>query len=124
MQERSNKKPSSLLLIDIDGTLTNSISWTREEMLEAKPNIEMINWVNQKYSECHVVIIYTARHESFRQETNYWLKKHGIKFHALRMNKIPCSLLVDDKTITPTELLSLEKAKNLSSYPAKKWEVF
>lgn len=123
LEERSNKNPSSLILVDLDGTLTRNVCWTKTEMLVAEPNHEMIDWVNQRYSECYVVIIFTARHESFRQETNYWLKVNGVKFHALRMNKIPSSLMVDDCSIHPKELLLLEKAKKIVSYPSKRWEV-
>lgn len=123
LEERTNKNPSSLILCDLDGTLTKSVCWNKEQMLHAEPNIEMVNWINEKYAQCHVVIVFTARHESFRQETNYWLKKHGVKFHALRMGKIPCSLQVDDLSIKPDELLLLEKAKKIVSYPSKRWEV-
>lgn len=105
-----NLKPHSLLLIDIDGTLTSDNGgWTEEECLNAKPNQAMIDWVNQKYKELHHIIIYTARHENLRQATNYWLKKNKIYFHALRMNKVGCDLLIDDKTARPEEILGGEK---------------
>jgi len=97
----------SLILVDIDGTLTNENGgWTEMECLQATPNQAMIYWVNARYKELHHIIIYTARHENLRQATNFWLKKHKIYFHALRMNKVGCDLLIDDKTITPTQLLA------------------
>jgi uncharacterized HAD superfamily protein len=94
-------------LIDIDGTLTlDNGGWTETECLSARPNLEMIKWVEARYKELHHIIIFTARHEKLRQATNYWLKKNHVYFHALRMGKVGCDLLIDDKTVTPERLLA------------------
>ena len=107
-----NLPKGSLILCDIDNTLTTETCWTEQDCLKATPNYKIIDWINFQYYQQNTIIIYTARHESLRQATNYWLKKHEIRFHALRMNKIPCTILVDDKTITPTELIrQLEERK-------------
>lgn len=113
----------SLILVDCDGTLTKEICWSEQDCLEATPNKKIINWVNRQYYRECIIIIYTARHESLRQATNYWLKKMQIRFHALRMNKIPSTILLDDKTIRPEEIIEMEKAKKIVSYPSKRWEV-
>ncbi len=44
------------------------------------------------------IILYTARLESDRKITEAWLKKYNIQYDALIMNKLPYSLLIDDKT--------------------------
>lgn len=95
----------SLILMDVDGTLTKEICWSESDCLSATPNIPLIEWSNRQYYRKCTIIIYTARHESLRQATNYWLKKNEVRFHALRMNKIPATILVDDRTITPDQLL-------------------
>lgn len=43
-------------------------------------------------------VIYTARLESDRNETEEWLKKNGVDYDALIMGKLPYDTLVDDKT--------------------------
>lgn len=59
MSEEKTKVPRDIIMVDFDGTLTNGGRfWTNDEIL---PNKETIDWVNKKYHEGDVVIIYTAR---------------------------------------------------------------
>lgn len=87
-----------LIGIDIDGVLTKDTAWCKEECLELEANQEAIDFVNELYYTNHI-IIYTARSEEMRKETEYWLKKHGVRYHALRMDKMPCDILLDDRTV-------------------------
>lgn len=88
-----------LVLIDVDNTLTIGECWTEEECLHAIPNKETIDFVNSIYGK-HVIIAYTARDESLRFATEYWLKKNGVKYHALNMGKTGCDVFFDDKTVS------------------------
>jgi len=98
-------KAGSLILVDIDNTLTTSTSWTEQDCLFAPPNKRMIDWVNARYRDCCTIIIYTARREDLREATKYWLKKNNVNYHAIRFNKIPCDIFIDDKACRPEEIL-------------------
>ena len=88
--------------IDIDGVLTLDTAWSKEDCLTVRPNQEVIYMVNNLFYE-HCIILYTARGEDMRNETEYWLKKNGVKYHALRMDKLPLDILFDDKTVNSLE---------------------
>ena len=91
MKERGN-----LIAIDIDLTLTKGTAWTPAECLTQEPNPEMVDFVNKNYPINHIVI-YTARGEGMRNETECWLKNNGVRYHALRMDKMAFDCLIDDK---------------------------
>lgn len=95
-----------LIAVDIDGTLTNSDSWTEQECLTAEPRLDIIEKVRQLYYGGNHIICYTARPEYFRHATEYWLRKNGVKYHALVManNKMGADIYVDDRAIRPEEL--------------------
>lgn len=89
-----------LIAIDIDKTLTDPKGkecWTEEECLFATPNKEMIEIVNQLYCMGHIIVITTSRPEDFRYATEYFLRKNGVRYHAMNMNRYGFDLLVDDK---------------------------
>lgn len=101
--------PGSLILCDIDNTLTLDTAWSEEECLHCKPNQPLINWINKKYMECCTIIIYSARREDLIEATKYWLKKNKVYYHALRLNKTPCTIMIDDKCYRPEEIIGGEK---------------
>lgn len=88
---------SLLLAIDLDGTLCIGESWTSEECLKCIPIKKNIDFINSVYGKHHI-IIYTARNEELRTETEFWLKKNKVKYHALRMDKLGCDFYFDDKS--------------------------
>jgi len=76
--------------IDLDGTLVN----------KGKPIQKNIDKCNKIYEEKdNMVIIHTARNETIRESTIYYLKLHGIKYHLLVMNKLRADVYVDDRSI-------------------------
>lgn len=99
-------KETKLIALDVDGTLTNEICWTEEDCLHATPRKDVIEKTNQLYLNGNHIIIYTARDERLRNATEYWLRKHGVRFHAINMgrNKMGADVYVDDKAIRPEEL--------------------
>lgn len=100
------KNPNDkLIAVDLDGTLCSGEAWTCEQCLTVEPK-DTISIVNKMYTSGGHIIIYTARPEAFRNETEYWLNKNGVRFHALVMNtrKMPCDLYIDDKCLNVDEL--------------------
>lgn len=95
-----------LIAVDLDGTLTTSNAWTEEECLTAEPRCDIIKKVRDLYYDRNTIIIYTARPETMRNETEYWLRKNKVKYHALVMgnSKMGADIYVDDRAIRPEEL--------------------
>jgi hypothetical protein len=97
--------------IDIDGTLTNSVCWTEEEMEVAEPNQAVIDIVNGWAKESFIVI-YTARRDCFYQVTVNWLRKNGVIFHSISMGKMPADMYLDDLAFRPEEYLPIKYKVN------------
>jgi len=92
---------SKTVMVDFDGTITKGESpphW--EAPLEENPNEQMIELVNNLYKAGHTIIIYTARQERMRDETQYFLDKWDVMHHALRMEKPGYDLLIDDRAVS------------------------
>ena len=99
-----NLKPKSLIAMDLDGTLCEGECWDDDKIMHALPIQKMIELNNKLYCSGHHIIIYTARPEKQRLATEYWLKKNGVRFHALRMDKMGASCYIDDKSINPKNI--------------------
>lgn len=95
-----------LIAVDLDGTLTKDDCWTSYECLVAEARTDIIKKVRGLYYERNTIIIYTARPEYMRNETEYWLRKNKVKYHAIVMgnNKMGADIYVDDRAIRPEEL--------------------
>jgi uncharacterized HAD superfamily protein len=102
MKNTNNK----LIAVDIDGTLTTNDCWTEDDCLYAEPKKDIIEKVNKLYYQMNHIIVYTARREELRGATEYWLRKNGVKYHAIVMgyNKMGADIYVDDRAIRPEEL--------------------
>lgn len=91
--------------VDVDSTLTQPDSdpwwgdWTA-----AQPNTEVIELVNELYKR-HTIIIWTARPESMRNETEWLLKDFGVRYNALVMDKTSVAVMIDDKAVQPDTAL-------------------
>lgn len=95
-------KPNSLIAVDLDNTLCEGEFWG---VGDPTPKKEMIDKIEKLYKAGHHIIIYTARNRSFFQETEAWLIKNKVWYHALSMNKMGADLYIDDKSIKPEELV-------------------
>lgn len=80
--------------IDVDGTLTLDSCWTDDEVLNAKPNKEAIEKVNELYQH-NFIVLHTARRHELYYPTVLWAEKHGVRYHAVRFEKMPCDELFD-----------------------------
>ena len=90
-----------IILVDIDGTLTNEVCFTEEECVMATPRYNSIAYVNQLHNE-NFIVIYTARRQELYFPTITWLKMYGVKYHAIQFGKIPGKIF-DLDAINETE---------------------
>lgn len=90
---------AKLFAVDLDGTLTKDPCWTKEQCLLAEPRKEIIKLVNKLYKDGNIIVIWTARREYLRPETEYWLRVNEVFFHALNMNKLGADAYIDDRAI-------------------------
>ena len=91
------------IIVDIDGTLTKeTIGW---KYTERTPRKEIIDIINGFYEAGHSIILHTSRRAIDRRDTEWWLKKHGIKYTELILEKIIYDLWIDDRCISPEQLL-------------------
>lgn len=82
------QKVKKVYAIDIDGVLCKE----SDEPYDKKEFLSDINPNGYK-------VLYTARLEMDREVTEKWLSDHGIQYDALIMNKLPYSVLIDDKAV-------------------------
>ena len=75
-------------LIDIDGTVTEDVpNEEPERMGTCKPFPDALATLNKWFDEGHMICFFTSRKEEHRKVTEFWLKKHGFKYHSLLMGK-------------------------------------
>lgn len=75
-------------LIDIDGTICDDVpNEEPERMGTCEPYPDALEICNKWYDEGHIITFFTSRTEEHREITEYWLKKHGFKYHGLLVGK-------------------------------------
>ncbi len=97
------------IFVDFDSTITKGTGdpwWV--DSLDEDPRWDMVELINNLYKQNHCIIIYTARREEVRTETEYFLNKWGVMYHALRMEKPGFDLLIDDRAISDVKAIELE----------------
>jgi hypothetical protein len=85
-------------IYDVDGTLANVdpyLHYVRgsnrdydafhEASINALPNIEVLEMLNNSVSDGHAILIVTSRKEKWRGLTSMWLAKNDARSHALFM---------------------------------------
>jgi hypothetical protein len=100
---------NSIFSFDIDGTLCVDECWTEDECLKAIPNTKMINALNWLNLQGCYIKVYTARKEFLRFATEYWLKKHQIRYNELVMEKSWSEYYIDDRNVSMTEIYEYVK---------------
>lgn len=78
-----------IFIIDIDGTVCEHIrnEEGKERMANAKPFQDSINEINGLFAQGHYICFFTARTDEFKEVTEEWLKRHGLKYHQIIYNK-------------------------------------
>ena len=89
--------------IDIDGTLT--VETKGLHFANRTPELDIIKKVNQYYDEGHIIILFSSRMESDREITKKWLKKYGVKYHVLMLDKPVFDIYVGDEVKTINQFL-------------------
>jgi len=87
-------------IYDVDGTLANVdpyLHYVRgsnrdydafhEASIDALPNFEVVQMLNEAFFDQRQIIIVTSRKENWRGLTSRWLAKNDIGHHALYMRK-------------------------------------
>lgn len=75
-------------LIDIDGTICDDVpNEEPERMGTCEPYPDALEICNKWYDEGHIITFFTSRTEEHRAITEYWLNKHGFKYHGLLVGK-------------------------------------
>jgi len=95
-------KERKLYAIDMDGTLTNGERYWNGEKITS--NQKMIDWVNKKYKEGHIIIIYTARPYEEIRKTIAWLIENKVMYHGINMDKMGADYYIDDKVINVEDI--------------------
>jgi len=93
-----------IIAVDVDGTLCNEICWTILDCKNATPKIDVINKINELYQSSFIVI-HTARRNDLYEITIEWLEKNNVKYHAVKFEKMPADMYIDDKARTLEDLL-------------------
>lgn len=105
---KTRKKMNKTYVIDIDGTICNTIGMDYENTIPIPKRIERIN---ELYDQGHKIIFLTARgmgrngnsyklaYEQFFDLTSSQLKKWGCKYHELHLSKPAGDFYIDDKAV-------------------------
>jgi len=107
---RDHNTKGYLLAIDIDGVICKGSCWSPEDALKAEPIQENIDLLKQLIHAGHHIVLYSARKEWWRGETELWLLKNKVPYHALIMNKFPADFYYDDRNIDLNNLKKLINA--------------
>lgn len=106
----------SKIFVDYDDTLTTGEGdpyWVNP--MDDHPDWGMIELVNDLYKKGNTIIVYTARREEVREETQYFLNEWGVMHHALVMEKPGFDLLIDDRSISDQAALKMN-AQEIEEY--------
>lgn len=108
------------IIVDVDETLCSVIN---RDFINAIPNQDVINKVNEYYDNGYEIVISTARGQNscktpeemqkkYKEVTEEWLKRAGVKYHILEIGyKHNADMYVDDKAITPEEFVKKKVLK-------------
>ena len=88
--------------VDIDGTICKT---DHGDYNQSKPDLKMIEMINQLYDNGHTVNYYTARGTTTGIDWYSFTKSQligwGVKFHELSVGKPFADFYIDDRAINP-----------------------
>jgi hypothetical protein len=88
--------------VDLDNTLSVGSAWTCDECETLEPRQDAIDKINELY-EHNFIVIHTARRHGLYGSTIKWLERNGVRYHALRFEKMPCDIIFDLDAINKVE---------------------
>ncbi len=74
----------AVVAFDIDGTLAES-PFDPERIRDMRPRSDVISVLRMLSKAGMKIMIVTARPEAYRLDTEWWLRRHAIPYHTLRM---------------------------------------
>jgi len=95
------------VVFDLDGTICEQMD--PKGYMFAKPDQDMVDFINDLYVAGHYIIIFTARgmgtnngnmiaaYEQWYTLTELQLKNWGLRYHELQLGKPNADLYIDDK---------------------------
>lgn len=93
-------KHSKKYVVDLDGTLCDTLDMDYNKSIPIKENIEKIN---KLYDASNTIVIQTARGYrtkiNWRELTEYQLKTWGVKYDILLFDKPDADIYIDDKAL-------------------------
>lgn len=109
-----------LIIVDFDDTLCLHPEHNKSDIASGKPNVPLINKLNEMHAKGYRIEIYTARgHLSassraeaemkYRHTILKWLDDNNVKFDWLDFNKPYGIIYIDDKAMRPDELHLLDE---------------
>ena len=104
-------------VIDIDDTICFT---QNRDFKNSNPNKQVINKINELYSNGWKIILYTARgakscktleekENKYREMTEEWLKKNGVLYNELVFGKMNADYYVDDKNMSIEEFINFKE---------------
>jgi uncharacterized HAD superfamily protein len=94
---RIDTRPTAYIF-DVDGTLANVDPYLHlvrgsnrdydafhEASIDALPNIDVVEMLNDAVSDGHAILIVTSRKDKWRGLTSMWLARNNLRSHALFM---------------------------------------
>ena len=87
---------------DLDNTLSIGSAWTCDECETLEPRQDAIDKINELY-EHNFIVIHTARRHGLYGSTIKWLERNGVRYHALRFEKMPCDIIFDLDAVNRVE---------------------
>lgn len=73
-----------VVAFDVDGTLAQG-PFVPERIRDLEPRPHVIRTLRGLSRAGTKIIVVTARPENFRADTEWWLRRHAIPYHTLRM---------------------------------------
>lgn len=112
----SDETKYNTIVIDLDDTLCFT---ENRDFDNSKPYTDVINKVNSLYDKGWKIVVYTARgakscktleerEKKYREITENWLNKNGVKYTELVFGKMNADYYVDDKNLSIDEFLEKE----------------
>lgn len=101
MTAKDRLEMASRVAVDLDNTLNTGDAqwWNGDHGTMTSSTEEVRDAINELYKRGKTILIHTARPEDVRAETEAWLKKNGVYYHALVMDKLSADAYIDDKAI-------------------------
>lgn len=72
--------------VDIDGTISKYRKFSDLEVTQPEPIQDVIDYINEEFDNGAIIIITTARPDSYRLLTEHELNFLGVKHHKILMN--------------------------------------